>query len=514
MPFNGRGGSSPPSDTLRWHPCHIPPVHCPAYCRPGQLARSRRRDGRRRHRPGRQSCRGRWRTLRAPGAATRRAGQLREAAGPGRHPRTTRTAPAQDARLRHTFAVNTLLGWYRDGVDVQAACRCCRTYLGHVDPEVDLLVPAGRPGAARARRRASRRHDTGGRAAMSALAPPAAGVLHRPADPPATAPARTPRRLPRHDPAAARLRRRARPASRPPGSTSTDLDAPLIGAFLDHLRDRARQQRPHPQRPPGRDPLAVSLRRLRHPNTPPLIARVLAIPPKRSDQAIVTFLTDAETRRAARRARPRPPGRPPRPRPAPARRPDRAARLRTHRPRPAATCTSAPARTSHCHGKGRKDRITPLTRQTVAVAARLARRTRRPARPTRCFRTRRGSPLTATRSSTASPNTPPPPPTLPDPARPRRSRRTPCATPPRCVCCTPASTPPSSRSGSATKARPPRRIYLHADLALKEKALARTTPPDTHPAATSPRQAARLPRQALTRPTRVMPHQRHRPSLS
>jgi len=35
---------------------------------------------------------------------------------------------------RHTFAVNTLLGWYRDGLDVQARLPLLSTYLGHTDP--------------------------------------------------------------------------------------------------------------------------------------------------------------------------------------------------------------------------------------------------------------------------------------------------------------------------------------------------------------------------------------------
>jgi integrase/recombinase XerD len=36
--------------------------------------------------------------------------------------------------LRHTFAVNTLLGWYRSGVDVAARMPTLSTYLGHTDP--------------------------------------------------------------------------------------------------------------------------------------------------------------------------------------------------------------------------------------------------------------------------------------------------------------------------------------------------------------------------------------------
>lgn len=36
--------------------------------------------------------------------------------------------------LRHTFAVRTLLGWYRDGLDVQVRLPWLSTYLGHREP--------------------------------------------------------------------------------------------------------------------------------------------------------------------------------------------------------------------------------------------------------------------------------------------------------------------------------------------------------------------------------------------
>jgi integrase/recombinase XerD len=36
--------------------------------------------------------------------------------------------------LRHTFAVRTLLDWYRAGVDVDAQLPLLSTFLGHVDP--------------------------------------------------------------------------------------------------------------------------------------------------------------------------------------------------------------------------------------------------------------------------------------------------------------------------------------------------------------------------------------------
>jgi integrase len=65
--------------------------------------------------------------------------------------------------LRHTFAVKTLLGWYRDGQDVQARLPALSTWLGHAGPAATywyltatpelLALAAGRleavPGSAR-----------------------------------------------------------------------------------------------------------------------------------------------------------------------------------------------------------------------------------------------------------------------------------------------------------------------------------------------------------------------------
>jgi integrase/recombinase XerD len=48
------------------------------------------------------------------------------------HPSPTRRVRIHD--LRHSFAVKTLLGWYRDGGDVAARMPLLSTYLGHVDP--------------------------------------------------------------------------------------------------------------------------------------------------------------------------------------------------------------------------------------------------------------------------------------------------------------------------------------------------------------------------------------------
>ena len=114
-----------------------------------------------------------------------------------------------------------------------------------------------------------------------------------------------------------------------------DLDAALIGGFLNHLEETAGQRHHHPQRPPGRDPLAVQVRgpegtraRRHHqpgPGHPATTARARdrQLPHPRGD------------RRPRHRTRPRELARPARPGPAPARRPDRAASLRAHRPEPA-----------------------------------------------------------------------------------------------------------------------------------------------------------------------------------
>lgn len=51
----------------------------------------------------------------------------------GLRPRSPRCRP-RIHDLRHTFAVNTVLDWYRQGQDVQPKMPLLSTYLGHVDP--------------------------------------------------------------------------------------------------------------------------------------------------------------------------------------------------------------------------------------------------------------------------------------------------------------------------------------------------------------------------------------------
>ena len=73
-----------------------------------------------------------------------------------------------------------------------------------------------------------------------------------------------------------------------------NLDAPLVGAFLDHLE----HQRENGVRTRNARLAAIrSLFRyaaLRHPEHAAVIERVLAIPPKRFDRRLVTFLTEPE----------------------------------------------------------------------------------------------------------------------------------------------------------------------------------------------------------------------------
>jgi integrase/recombinase XerD len=83
--------------------------------------------------------------------------------------------------------------------------------------------------------------------------------------------------------------------SKPPSTLDlADLDAPLVGAFLDHLQ----HQRGNSVRTRNARLAAIhSLFRfaaLRHPDQAALIQRVLAIPPKRFDKALITYLNPAD----------------------------------------------------------------------------------------------------------------------------------------------------------------------------------------------------------------------------
>jgi site-specific recombinase XerD len=170
-----------------------------------------------------------------------------------------------------------------------------------------------------------------------------------------------------------------------------DLDAALIGAFLEHLRhDRGNSARTRNARLSAIHSL-FGYAALRHPENAALIQRVLAIPPARFDKTPVAYLThqEAEALLAA---------------------PDRtrwtgrrdhallALALQTGlRVSELTTLTRAdvhlgPGPHVRCTGKGRKERFTPLTTQvTRLLRAWLHERGGAPADP--LFPTSRGQPL-------------------------------------------------------------------------------------------------------------------------
>jgi integrase/recombinase XerD len=257
-----------------------------------------------------------------------------------------------------------------------------------------------------------------------------------------------------------------------------DLDAPLIGAFLNHLEtERGITVR-------TRNARLTAIRSLfrfaayRHPENAATIQRVLAIPPKRTDRALVTYLTGKET--AALLAAP-----------------DRATRIgrRDHTLLLLAletglrvseltglTCGAVHLGTGahvRCHGKGRKERITPLRRQTKELLQGwLGERNGAPEDP--LFPGPSGRPLSR------------------DAIRRRVDRHVATATQSCPSLAGKAVSPHTLRHSCAMNlrrhgvdaatialwlghedVRTTYGVYMHADLAMKEKALARTAPPGT-----------------------------------
>ena len=191
--------------------------------------------------------------------------------------------------------------------------------------------------------------------------------------------------------------------------TSTDLDAAADRGVPGPPGDRAGQQRAHPQRPAGRGPVVVRLRRAaRTPTMPRSSNGCWRSRPSAATGPSSDYLTAAETDALLAA-------------------PDRGTWLgrRDHALLTLAVQTGlrvseltglrvhdlhlGPGAHVRCHGKGRKNRITPLTRPTVTVLrawlSELAgqpddRRVPHPPPTSRC---------PATPSSDSSPSTTPPP---------------------------------------------------------------------------------------------------------
>jgi len=258
-----------------------------------------------------------------------------------------------------------------------------------------------------------------------------------------------------------------------------DLDAVVIGAFLDHLEaERHNSVRTRNNRLAAIHSL-FAYAALRHPEHAALIQRVLAIPAKRTDRQLVSFLTDDEVDALLAA-------------------PDRDTWVgrRDHalllvavqtglRVSELTSLTRADVELGvgahlRCHGKGRKERITPLTTQVCAVLQ-VWLAERRGAPTDVVFPSRRGGRLssdavaflvtkharTATKCS---------PPLGTKSVTPHVLRHT-CAM--RLLAVGVDISVIAlwlGHEGVETT-----QIYLHADLAIKERALARTAPTGTTP---------------------------------
>jgi site-specific recombinase XerD len=258
-----------------------------------------------------------------------------------------------------------------------------------------------------------------------------------------------------------------------------DLDAPLVGAFLDHLEhERGNSVRSRNARLAAIHSL-FRYAALRHPDHAALIARVLAIPPKRCDRKIISYLTHEETNALLAA-------------------PDTNQWIgrRDHALLLVATQTGlriseltglcchdvhlGPGAYLQCLGKGRKQRCTPISSQTVAVLrAWLKERRGRPEDP--LFPTSRGRPLgrdavallITKHANTAQARCP--------------SLRNKTVTPHVLRHSTAMRLLQAGVDTSVIalwlghEQTDTVQIYLHADLSIKERALARTTPPESAP---------------------------------
>jgi site-specific recombinase XerD len=258
-----------------------------------------------------------------------------------------------------------------------------------------------------------------------------------------------------------------------------DLDAVLIGRFLDHLEHvRHNSVRTRNNRL-GAIHSLFNYAAFRHPEHAEVIQRVLAIPAKRTERRLVTFLTTDEVDALLAA-------------------PDRSTWVGRRDRALIVVAVQTGLRVSEltalvntdielgagahlrCHGKGRKERITPLTTETVGVLrVWMAERQGAPDDP--LFPSQRGGPLT--RDAVA--------------ARINKYSRT-AAT--RCPSLAHKQvTPHVLRHTCAMgllaagvditvialwlghESIETTQIYLHADLSIKQRAIARTTPTGVKP---------------------------------
>jgi site-specific recombinase XerD len=258
-----------------------------------------------------------------------------------------------------------------------------------------------------------------------------------------------------------------------------DLDATLIGAFLDHLEsDRHNSIQTRNARLAAIHSM-FRYAALQHPEHADLIGRVLAIPTKRADRSDVSFLDDAEIDALIAA-------------------PDRGTWTGRRDHAMLVTALQTGLRVAEltglccddvhlgtganvrCTGKGRKQRCTPLTAPTVAVL-RTWLKERRPEPGAPLFPTSRGRRLSTDAVAWAV-------------AKHAKTAQLTCPT-----LKNKTVTPHVLRHSAAMKllrsgveqavialwlgheSTETTQIYVHADLSIKERAIARTTPPNTTP---------------------------------
>ena len=258
-----------------------------------------------------------------------------------------------------------------------------------------------------------------------------------------------------------------------------DLDADTIAAFLDHLQiERGNSVATRNARLAAIRSL-FRFAALRHPEHAALIQRVLAIPPKRRDRRLITYLTDPEIDALLA---------------APdtttwtGRRDHALLMLAIQTGLRVSELTGLRLADLHlgtgahiaCRGKGRKDRITPLTRDTANILrAWVTERAGQPAQP--LFPTRRGAHLSrdgVERRLTLYQQ--------------RAANRCPTLHSKRISAHVLRHTTAMRLLHAGVdisvialwlghESVETTQIYLHADLALMERAVNRTTPPNTAP---------------------------------
>lgn len=259
----------------------------------------------------------------------------------------------------------------------------------------------------------------------------------------------------------------------------SDLDAAVVAAFLDHLeRDRGNSVRTRNARLAAIHSM-IAFAVLRHPEHADVLAQVLAVPPKRYDRTQVTYLDPGEV--TALLAAPN------------------AATWTGRRDHAlilvavttglrVSELTGLTRRDTHlgrgahvlCHGKGRKDRATPLTGETVAALTAWTRELptaqEHPLFPTRTGRRMSPDAVTARLAVHAATATLTCPSLADKRISPHVLRHTAAMRLLHAgVDLTTIALWLGHESPETTQ------IYLHADMTLKERALARTTPTGTPP---------------------------------